>query len=56
MEAANNTDMGDYTDNRQRAYRGRLTAYLKTALQGGKAYVRFSSPMLKAAELEITVK
>lgn len=56
LEAANNTDMGDYTDNRQRAYRGRLTAYLKTAPQGGKAYVRFSSPMLKAAELEITVK
>ncbi len=43
LEAGNNRDMGDYTDNRQHAYRGMLAAYVKRTSVPGKVTVRFSA-------------
>lgn len=57
LEGSDNTDMGDYRDNRQRVYGGRLLAYVKKMKEGkGKAKVVFSSPLLKPAEIELTVE
>ncbi|MCF3111769.1 DUF4982 domain-containing protein [Niabella sp. CC-SYL272] len=48
LEAGNNSDMGDYTDNKQRTFRGRLMAYIR---RNGRGTVRlvFSAPHLKEA-------
>ena len=54
LESADNTDMGDWTDNVQRTYRGRLLAYVRTGENPGRIKVRFSAPYLKGAEVEIT--
>lgn len=53
MESADNTDMGNWTDNVQRAYRGRLLAYVRTGDAPGRIRVRFSAPYLKGAEVEV---
>lgn len=53
LESGNNTDMTDWTDNVQRAYKGNLLAYVKTGKNPGKIKVRFSSPLLKGAEVEL---
>ena len=53
LESANNADMGNWNDNVQRAYRGRLMAYIKTSDEPGKVKVRFSSPYIKGAQVEI---
>lgn len=45
LEASNNTDMSSYTDNKHRAYMGRLLSYIQ--IDGDKdVNVRFSSPLL----------
>lgn len=54
LESADNTDMGDWTDNVQRAYRGRLLAYVRTGETPGRIKVRFSAPYLQGAEVEIS--
>lgn len=57
LEGSDNTDMGNYRDNQQRVYEGRLLAYVKSKKgQTGKATVRLTSPMLKSAVATITVK
>lgn len=57
LEGSDNTDMGDYRDNRQRVYGGRLLAYIKASdKEKGKGKVVFTSPLLKPAEIEIAVK
>jgi len=51
MEAGNNTDMGDYTDNRQRVFHGRMMVYIQP--NGGPdepISVGFSAPWLREAE------
>ncbi|MBQ9173647.1 MAG: family 43 glycosylhydrolase, partial [Bacteroidales bacterium] len=53
LESADNTDMGDWTDNVQRAYRGRLLAYIRTSGNPGTVKVRFTSPYIEGAEVEI---
>ena len=53
LEGSDNSDMSDYTDNRHRAYRGRLLAYVQTIEQKGGISVRFSSPLLKGAEIAL---
>lgn len=35
LEGADNTDTGDYRDNRQRVYNGRLLAYIQTTGEAG---------------------
>ncbi len=56
LEASNNSDMSDYTDNVQRVYHGRIIAYIKsTGNEGDEIKVRFTSPWLKPAETTIYV-
>jgi len=52
LEGSNNSDMSDYTDNRQRAFRGRLLAYIRST-GNGPVTVRFSSPLLKGCSLNM---
>lgn len=39
LEGADNTDTGDYRDNRQRVYNGRLLAYNQTTGEAGEINV-----------------
>lgn len=55
LEASNPTDMGDYTDNKQRVYQGRMIAYLKSTGLKGKARISFSSPWLKDANIDLDI-
>ena len=52
LEGSNNSDMGDYTDNRQRAYHGRLLAYIKST-GTGKVTLKFTSPLLQSSTLNL---
>lgn len=56
LESGNNKDMSNYTDNVQRAYHGRLLAYIQTNGAAGKVKVSFTAPWLKPAEVIIDVK
>ena len=57
LEGSDNTDMGDYRDNRQRVFEGRLLAYVKADKSDkGTATVSFTSPMLKPAAVTLHVK
>ncbi len=56
LEASNNSDMGDYTDNKQRAFRGKILAYIQAQGKAGKAKISFTSPWLKSVETEINIK
>lgn len=57
MEAGNNADMGDYTDNKQRVYHGKMIVYVQALGQSGENIaIRFSSPWLKTATLERQIK
>ena len=56
LESSNTTDTGNWNDNVQRAFRGRLLAYVRTAGDPGRIRVRFTSPYIKGAEVEITTR
>ena len=56
LEASDNEDMGDYTDNKQRVYKGKLLAYIQSNGLVGDFKVKFSSPLLKDIEVTINVK
>ena len=56
LENSDNTDMGDYTDNRQRVFMGQLLAYIQSTGEQGTVTVRFTSPLLESAEVELTVE
>lgn len=56
LEASNNSDMGDYTDAVQRAFHGKLLAYLETTGEAGPLKVQFSAPWLKAVEVDLDIK
>lgn len=56
LEGSDNSDMSDYTDNRHRAYRGRLLAYVQTVGEKGQARVRFTSPLLRGAEVSFEIE
>lgn len=53
LEGSNNSDMSDYTDNRHRAYHGRLLAYIKSTGESGPVKIEFKSPLLKGATVTI---
>lgn len=53
LEASNNQDMSDYTDNKHRAFHGRILAYIRPTGEAGEITVRFTSPWLKEAEVRI---
>lgn len=56
LEASDNTDMGDYTDSKQRVFHGRILAYVQARGEAGNAKLTFSSPWLKTAEVTIDIK
>lgn len=56
LEASNNEDMSDYTDNVQRVFHGKILAYIQSTGQKGEIKVRFTSPWLKPTEVVIPVK
>ena len=56
LESSDNTDTGDYTDNRHRVYHGRLLAYISKGAGEGDAVLKFTSPLLESTELKISVK
>jgi hypothetical protein len=45
--------MGDYTDNRQRVYLGRMIAYIQLSDKSEGVSVTFSSPWLKPTQINI---
>ena len=47
LEAGNNTDMGDYTDNQQRVYKGRMMAYIRRNNHKEAIKITFSGPGLQ---------
>ncbi len=53
LEAGNNTDMGDYTDNVQRVFHGHLVAYIQPTGGNEPIKVKFTSNWLKAVEVTI---
>jgi beta-galactosidase len=54
IEAGNNADMGNYTDNKQRVYHGKMIVYIKiSGKPGEQVAVRFTSPWLKPAVINI---
>jgi hypothetical protein len=55
MEAGDNSDMGNYRDNRQRVFMGRMIAYVE-AVGEGEIKVSFSSPWLKTETVTIQAK
>lgn len=55
LEASNNSDMGDYTDNAQRVFHGRLIAYVQAKGLAGQVTVRFRAPWLKEASTTLTL-
>lgn len=55
LEGSNNEDMTDYTDNKHRAFHGRLMAYIQFDTSSGKpVQVKLESPWLKSAEVELS--
>lgn len=56
MEAGNNEDMTDYTDNIHRAYHGRMLLYIQATGEAGDVKIKLTSPLLKSTETLIKVK
>lgn len=56
LEASNNEDMSDYTDNKQRVFHGHILAYIQANGTEGQIRVRFTSPWLKPVETVINIK
>lgn len=56
LEASNNEDMSDYTDNKQRVFHGHILAYIQANGTEGQIRVRFTSPWLKPVERVINIK
>ena len=51
LEASNNNDMSDYTDNVHRVYHGRILAYVQATGEAGDIKVSFTSPWLEPTEI-----
>lgn len=56
LEASNNNDMSDYTDNVHRVYHGRILAYVQATGEAGDIKVSFTSPWLESAEITLNVE
>lgn len=56
LEASNNTDMSDYTDNKHRVFHGHILAYIQAKGEHGEIKIKFTSSWLKEAEFTISVK
>jgi len=56
LEASNNEDMSDYSDNKHRIYHGRMIAYIQAGESAGEFRIKFSGNWLEPAEALITVQ
>ncbi|KOH44064.1 sugar-binding domain-containing protein [Sunxiuqinia dokdonensis] len=56
LEASNNSDMSDYSDNKHRVFHGRMIAYIQAGDQPGEVKLRFSANWLKPAETKLIVQ
>ena len=56
LEAGNNSDMTDYTDNVQRVFHGHILAHIKTNGEKGTVKVSFESPWLQPVSTTITIE
>lgn len=55
LESSNNSDMGNYKDNVQRVFNGRLLAYIQATGKEGKIKIKFTAPWLKETQVIIEV-
>ncbi len=53
LENSDNSDMGNYRDASQRAYNGRLLAYIESTGEPGEVTVTFTSPLLKPTSVTL---
>lgn len=51
LEASNNSDMSDYTDNKHRVFHGRIMAYVQATGEDGDIKISFTSPWLESTEI-----
>ena len=56
LEAGNNSDMTDYTDNVHRVFHGQIAAYIQATGEAQPIKVTFTSQWLKPVEVTINVK
>jgi hypothetical protein len=56
LEASNNTDMSDYTDNKHRVYHGRILTYVEATGEEGEIEIGFISPWLKSTTVKIAAQ
>ncbi len=56
LEASNNSDMSDYTDNKHRVFHGRMIAYIQLGETPGEVKLNFSADWLKSAETKLIVQ
>lgn len=56
LEASNNTDMSDYTDQSHRVFHGRILAYIQATGEQGEINIGFTSPWLEPAEIMVNAK
>lgn len=53
MEAGNNKDMTDYTDNKQRVFHGKMTIYVEVTDASERIEIKLKSPWLKGTSVSI---
>ncbi|KJD34690.1 glycoside hydrolase [Tamlana nanhaiensis] len=57
LEAGNNSDMTDYTDNHQRVFKGKISAYIEASgNENDTIDIEFSSPWLESATIQLKLK
>ena len=56
LEAGNDSDMSDYSDNKQRVYKGKMIAYIQATGAEGNIEIEFSSPWLESTKCNINSK
>ncbi len=56
LEASNNQDMSDYTDNVHDVYHGRILAYVQATGSVGEVKIKFTAKGLKPAEIMLQIR
>ena len=56
LEASNNSDMTDYTDNKHRVFHGRILAYVEATGEEGEIKIDFTAPWLESAGVTVNAR
>ncbi|MGF7139389.1 sugar-binding domain-containing protein [Roseimarinus sediminis] len=56
LEAANNSDMTNYNDNRHRVFHGKMLAYIEATGEAGEINIHFSANWLEDAKVKIVAE